>query len=286
MYILFDIGGTKMRVAGSEDLVSFSEPKIIDTPIDFEEGLAELKKLVDEVSGGNKIKMAAGGVAGAFDKENNKLINSPHLHSWKDKEVKHELEKAFDCPVYVQNDSAVVGLGEAVYGAGKENDIVVYITISTGVGGARIVNGKIDVSTFGFEPGHQIIDIDSSVCPTCTEGKYEDGKGHLEAYVSGTSTENRFSKRAYEVTDKKVWDEIAKWLAYGLNNTIVHWSPDIVVLGGSMVVKEVGIKIPDVEKHLKSILKIFPEIPKIKQASLGDFGGMYGAMELIKQQNE
>jgi glucokinase len=50
------------------------------------------------------------------------------------------------------------GLGEAVFGAGKGREIVVYMTISTGVGGARIVGGKIDASAMGFEPGHQIID--------------------------------------------------------------------------------------------------------------------------------
>lgn len=272
MYILFDIGGTKMRFAVTKDGKEFGEPKVVDTPPSFEEGIALIKEIAVELSEEKEIKTAVGGVAGAFNKEKSKLINSPHLHSWVNRELKGELESAFNAPVYLENDSALAGLGEAISGAGKGKDIVAYITVSTGVGGVRIVNGKIDNSAYGFEPGHQIIDF--------KESKY------LEDLISGTAIEKKFTKRAYEVTDEKVWDELAKLLAYGLNNTIVHWSPDVVVLGGSMIVKEVGIKIPKVVECLKSILYIFPKLPEIKQASLEDFGGLYGANEIIKQQNK
>ena len=64
---------------------------------------------------------------------------------------------------YLANDSDLDGLGEATVGAGKGFNIVAYITVSTGIGGVRIVGGKIDVSTYGFEPGHQIIDADGSI---------------------------------------------------------------------------------------------------------------------------
>ncbi len=165
---------------------------------------------------------------------------------------------------------AMVGLGEANYGAGRGKDIVVYMTISTGVGGVRIVKGNVDESAMGFEPGHQIIDPDNTLCPTC------DGND-LEAYVSGTSIEKRFGKKPYEIQDDAVWDELAKFLAYGLHNTIMHWSPDIIVLGGSMM-KEVGIPLPAVRTHLSGIMKIFPTLPQIEKAELADFGGLYGAL--------
>lgn len=91
----------------------------------------------------------------------------------------------------------------------------------------------------------------------------------------------KYGKKPYEITDKKIWDETAKILAYGLNNTIVHWSPDIIVLGGSMF-KKIGIPVPRVRFHLKNILKIFPELPAVEKAELGDVGGLYGALVFLK----
>ena len=107
--------------------------------------------------------------------------------------------------------------------------------------------------------------------------------GDLEKYISGRGVEQRFGKSAEEIDDPKVWEELAEWFAVGLNNTIVHWSPDVLVLGGSMIIKDVGIPVGRVEYHLKNIVKIFPELPDIKKAELGDVGGLYGGLELIKQ---
>jgi predicted NBD/HSP70 family sugar kinase len=288
MYIFFDIGGTKTRIAASNDCLSFGEPIKIDTPKDFNAGIEEFKRIATDLSGGERIEYAGGGVAGPLDKDHSKLLNSPNLPGWIEKPLKEELEKALGASVVLQNDTAVVGLGEAHHGAGKGDEIVVYITVSTGVGGVRIVNGFIDKGRFGFEPGHQVIDMDGGVCPECNVSKsHPDGVGHLEGYVSGTATANRFGKKAYEIDQSDpVWDELAYFLAVGLNNTIVHWSPDIVVLGGSMMVGDPAIPLDKVMEYLKKELKIFPEHPILKKAELKDEGGLYGAMVLVDQNRD
>ena len=276
-YLLFDIGGTKTRLAVSSDRKSFGEPKIVPTPKNFNEAIALFQKVASELRGSEKITAAAGGIAGPLDKEKAKLVNSPNLPDWVQKALKEELQKAIDAPVYLENDAAIVALGEAIYGAGRGEEIVAYITVSTGVGGARIVDGRIDKNAMGFEPGHQIIDPAGALCPICNK------PGHLEGYVSGTALEKRYKTKPHEITDPKVWDEIAKWLAYGLNNVIVHWSPDIVVLGGSMIVRDPGIPIDRVRFYLKENLRIFPEPPPIEKATLSDLGGLYGALALLNQ---
>ena len=285
MYLLFDIGGTKTRIALSHDKTSFSDPVVLETSQDFATGIEAIAEIARELSEGEVIEAAGGGVAGPLNKAKTELINSPHLPDWIRKPLAKELGAALKSPVYLENDTAIVGLGEAVAGAGKGHDIVVYMTVSTGVGGARIVGQKIDQSVFGFEPGHQIIDFDGTACPQCvSHGAKESGVGvgHLEAYVSGTATEGRFGVPPNEITDPATWDTIAKWLAVGLNNTIVHWSPDVVVLGGSMVVKKPGIYIEDVRKHLTETLTIFPEHPTLKEAQLADIGGLHGALAYIQ----
>lgn len=274
MYLLFDIGGTKMRIAFSADGKSFGEPKVIPTPQDFDEGIYLIRDAARELLGDRKIRAAAGGIAGPLDREKTKLVSSPHISKWIQRPLKDELQKILEAPVFLENDSAMAGLGEATYGQCKGKEIVVYITVSTGIGGVRIVDGAIDKSAMGFEPGHQIIDADATICPEC-----KSVQGYFEQYASGSAIESRYGKKAYEIDDPAVWEKEASLLACGLNNTIVHWSPDIVILGGS-VMKSVSLE--RVRFHLRNILKILPEIPLIEKAVLGDFGGLYGALHLLK----
>ncbi len=277
MYIFFDIGGTKMRIAGSRDLEKFvGDPIVTDTPIDFEEGMRVLKEKIKIISTGEKVEIIGGGIAGPFGEGVCSLLGSPNLKGWIGNSLCDSLNNEFDVPAYIENDSAVVGLGEMHYGTGRKDGIGAYITVSTGVGGARFIDGFIDKKVIGFEPGQQIIDAGKSLCPDC------DGLT-LGSYISGRATEKRTGKKPYDIKDEEFWDTYAKYLAYGLNNTIVHWSPDVVVLGGSMMVGDPRIPLDHTIQCLKGILKIFPELPEIKLAELGALGGLYGAMVLVKQ---
>ncbi len=275
MYILFDIGGTKMRIAFSPDGNAFDEPKVIPTPQNFDQGMAAFEAAVRELAGENKIRAAAGGIAGPINRDKTELVNSPHISGWIRRPLKRELQKILDAPAYLENDAAMAGLGEATYGQGKGKEIVVYITVSTGIGGVRIVDGAVDRSAMGFEPGHQIIDASGTLCPECRSVP-----GYFERYASGSAIESRYGKKPYEIKDPSVWEEEARLLAYGLNNTIVHWSPDMVILGGSVMQ---GVSLERVRFHLRTVLKIFPEPPLIGEAVLGDFGGLYGALQLLKR---
>ncbi|OHA87993.1 MAG: hypothetical protein A2653_02745 [Candidatus Zambryskibacteria bacterium RIFCSPHIGHO2_01_FULL_43_25] len=278
MFILFDIGGTKTRITASNGGDAFDTPRILDTPKNYEEGIAAVKNEITEISRGNQIQKIAGGIAGPWDRSANKLMASPNLPGWIGKPLQSDLENAFKTSVYIDNDSAVVGLGEAVFGSGKGARIVAYITVSTGVGGARIVNGRMDEKAIGFEPGHQIVDFDKTVVPQAAGNT-------LEHYIGGRSVEERMGKKPQEITDPEFWDLMAKILAVGLNNTILHWSPDVVVLGGSMMNK-IGIQVEAVERHLTQNLKIFPRIPPIKKSVLGDLGGLYGVLAYLNSQNK
>ncbi|HEX9721863.1 MAG TPA: ROK family protein [Candidatus Paceibacterota bacterium] len=277
MYILFDIGGTKMRVAASKDGATLSEPKIVETPKDFEQGINTLVAIANECAGNEQIQGVAGGIPGPLDKEKTMVVNAPNLAAWNNKPFMQELQKRLKTPVKLENDAVLAGLGEAVYGAGKNHRIVVFMTISTGIGGARIEDGKVTENILGFEPGHQILNVQDSQTK-CGCG----GFGHLEAYASGSAVERRYGKKPAKITDQAVWDELAKILAAGVHNTIVHWSPDIVVLGGSMITKEPGISLEKVRQNVQDIMKIFPEVPSIEKVTLRGAEGLYGALALLK----
>ena len=267
--ILFDIGGTNMRVAYSRDGSALDAIKTRKTPKDFREGIAALKALAKEAAGGEAIGQACGCVPGIFNRDRRTLFKSPNLPLWEGQPLLSALEDAFRVSVSVGNDAAFAGLGEAHRGAGRGFRSVMYMTVSTGVGGSRIVNGKIDENAFGYEPGKQIMDFA--------------GNRTLESLVSGTALAKRFGKSAKEIPQiDPVWSELAQALARGLHNSIVHWSPDVIVLGGSMILGNPYIVLGEAESELKKILTIFPEMPAIRKAELGDSNGLYGALEFLK----
>ncbi len=253
MKILFDIGRTKIRLAGARNDFSLTDIKIFDTPSEVNEGIDFFKNFISDLKSESLVDGLVGGVSRVV---------------WGGISVAESLSSALNLPVMVENDSAIVALGEAVSGAGKNYRSVGYLTISSGVGGAKIVDGQIDKTALGFEPGHQIVDFN-------TDSKLED-------LISGRAVEKRFNQAPKTIADESIWNELSDILAVGVNNAIVFWSPDVLVLGGSMM-KSPGIKIDRVKQKLIEILKIYPSLPEIKLAELGDIGGIYGALELVKK---
>lgn len=279
MYIVFDIGGTNTRIAGSRNGKTFNDPVISKTPKNFQDGVRLFYQTAKKIAGKEKIKAAGGGFAGPLNATKTSAINSPHLADWVKKPISKSLSRVLHAPVFMDNDTAVVGLGEATSGSGKLHNIVAYITISTGVNGARIVNKHIDVTAFGFEIGHQFIaPPDYPIKHSCVACPLP---GHLEGFISGSALEKKYHIKPHDITDKKIWDKTAQWLSLGLVNTAVYWSPHIIVLGGSMM-KKPGIDIGLVKKYFYSRLTIFPHKPKVVKATLGDIGGLYGGLALLK----
>lgn len=272
MFILFDIGGTKTRLASSIDGVRIDEALSFSTPSDFYDGTSLLIEKISSLLRGELPRSIIGGVPGPLDKNKTTLISAPNLPLWIQKPFRATLEKNFAVPIILENDAVLAGLGEAKFGGGKGKKIISYLTISTGVGGVRIINGKVDLNEMGFEPGHQIIQKDGYECIGCKQ------KGHLEAHIGGASLYKRYNLRPEEITDDKIWEEIIYDLSVGLTNVSVFWSPDVIILGGSLMKK---IKIEKVQKNVSELLKIYDKIPEIRHAELGDLAGIHGALTLI-----
>ena len=254
-------------MAVSSDGLRLGRYKIFDTPSYFKDGINFLRQVRLDLCGKRKVKAVAGGIAGVLDLKKTKLLGAKNLPAWTGKPLKKNLERLCGAPVYLENDAALAGLGEAVRGSGRGKKIVAYLTVGTGVGGARIVHGEIDDRTLGFEPGKQII---------------QDGRT-LEWFISGKEIEKRLGKKTQEIHDRVTKESLAKYLALGLNNTVVHWSPDIVILGGS-VMNIIPFK--KVHFYLRRNLKPFKKLPSLKRAALGEKSGLYGALELLRQKKE
>lgn len=271
MYLLFECGGSKTKIAVS-DGQTIKDTQILPTPKSFDDFINTLQVKAREL---DNLEAVSGGMAVVFDKNRDLCIKSAHLQNWVGRELKKELEKVFNVPVFLENDTALGGLGEAVYGAGKNSNIVVFITVGTGIGGVKVVEGKLDKNLLGFEPGHQIITPDGNEC-SCG------GKGHLEAYIGGSYLEKIYGQKSENIADSEIWDQITRFLAIGLYNSCVHWSPETIILGGSVIK---SIPLEKLKKYLQEFSTIFPQLPELKLASLGEQSGVWGALELISQRN-
>lgn len=252
MILLLDIGRTKFRLAQSLDGQTFDEPEIIPTPGTIEAGV---KKIIDTARQINEPIRA--------------IIIGASRKVWGGVPIADLIRQELTVPVYQENDAALAGLGEAIHGAGQGYKIVVYVTVSTGVGGVKIENGQIDENSQGFEPGQQLIMVG-------------DKPETLEELVSGLAVERRFGRSPREINDETVWRELSQYLAVGITNTLLHWSPDCLVLGGSMF-HQPGFQLSVLEELIKKDLTIFPKLPVIKLATLGETSALHGALIYFRQ---
>lgn len=120
------------------------------------------------------------GAPGPLDPRNGIIISSPNLAGWTNIPLRDQLSDHFGVPVFLGNDANVAALGEWRFGAGQGTDNMIYLTISTGIGGGVIADGRLLLGARGLagELGHLTIE---SSGPTCGCGI----KGHIEAVAAG-----------------------------------------------------------------------------------------------------
>lgn len=250
MDLLLNIGGTNLRIATSKNQETIENKASFPTPQNFDQAIDGIKNKISELTD-ESVDRCIVGVAGILNKDKSALFYSHNLTQWNNQPLKQKLTEITGCPVYLENDTALEGLGEAVKGAGANKKVVAYITVGTGIGGTRVVNGQIDNPLFGFEPGHQLISTGGA--------KYD-----LEDLICGQNID----------TPEKAL-EIAQRFAIGLHNSIVHWSPEIVVIGGG-----IGLNLPldEIKASLKNSLTFYPQIPEVAYSSLKEEAGFIGGL--------
>ncbi|MGH0037715.1 MAG: ROK family protein [Myxococcota bacterium] len=129
-------------------------------------------------------------VPGPIDLERGTLVNPPNLPGWGDVPIREAMESALGCPAHLENDANAAALAEWHFGAGQGSRHMVYLTMSTGVGGGLVLNGRIyrGVGVSAGEIGHIPIEWEGLPC-ACGQ------RGCLEAYVGGGSWIRRLAQR-------------------------------------------------------------------------------------------
>lgn len=269
MIITFDMGATHTRVAASSDGVTLTNLTLFNTGRDYASGLKNLSDAIRKAANTYKISAIVGGISSALNPEHSALIMDSNIADWNHKPLRDDLSQNFSAPVQLFNDVELIGLGEATFGSGRGNHIVGYLTFSSGVNGVRIIDGKVDRNTFGFEIGEHIIAFNNA-----TPLRLEDATG-------GKALQKKYGLTPEEIAmDPKIWNQVIKYAAVGTHNALLFWSPDIIIFGGSMMK---DIPLARLRKEVQSLLSFLPEPPEFRMAELGDRGGLLGALALGRE---
>jgi glucokinase len=301
--LALDIGGTKIA-AGVVDRTGRVHSFLV-APSDADRGpddmlprLFELGRRAAEESGLASALEAVGiGCGGPLDAERGILLAPPHLPGWRDVPVTELAERALGLPATLENDATAAAAAEHRYGAGVGVSNMVYLTISTGVGGGVVVGGRLyrGANGNGGELGHVTIDWHGRPCKGCGR------RGCLEAYVSGTSIAERAREaglsfataeevaaaaRAGDEGAVRVWDETVEALACGLTSIVNLFEPELVVVGGGVGrsgEQLLGRARTWVLEHAMGPAGVAVDIV---HAALGDHVGVVGAAAIVYDRAE
>ena len=259
--LVFDIGGSHLRVALADGDVLGDVLKI-DTPQDPAQGVDAVRVFLEKHGG--RVEVAVGGIAGIV--RDGTVVRTGYLPEWDGFNFAQALVDSCGIPrTRLFNDAEIAGVGEAVRGAGNGCWVVAYVTVSTGIGGALIVDGRPVPHAYGHEPGKQIIEY--------TNMKM------LEDLAGGASLAEEFGRQPEEL-DHACVEGRTRALAVGLYNTLRLWSPDILIVGGSLMNDATGYSLDAVVREISSLPVPLPALPPVARAALGDNAGLYGALVL------
>jgi glucokinase len=280
-----DLGGTQVRLAlARSDGRIISSVRTRTALLGTPRGLAEwASQQVVRKGGGGRVRHAAIGAPGPIDSKKGVLVNPPNLLGWKDVPLAAILGEALGSPVEVENDANVAGLGEFYQGAGRGSRTMIYITWSTGVGGALILDGQLFRGAHGSagEVGHMVLDPDGPL-DACGQ------RGCVEAFCGGRALSGHGGAPAAELfkaaaegdaESAAVVRRAATYMGHALVNLTNLFDPDVIVIGGGVIQSWRRVA-PVMEQVLRASPFIRPaRRPRLRRGRLGDRAGQVGAVE-------
>lgn len=250
----------------------------------------------------SKLDSISVAAAGAIDSDRGLVTSSPNLPGWSDVPLRDMVSKRFGVSTFLLNDASAAALGEHRLGAGRGVNNLVYLTVSTGIGGGIIIGGKLYLGTAGSagEIGHMVIDVNG---PECYCGNF----GCLEVMASGTAIAREAIQRLRDggssilsdmvaakienITAREVGlaaqngDRLASevilraatYLGAGVVNIVNIFNPEVIVIGGSVAKMGDILLNPVRELVSERAFKLAAQAVRIVPTRLGDDAGVVGA---------
>ncbi len=208
---------------------------------------------------------------------------------WGNTNILGMLREKIHTPIAADMDVVVAGLGEARWGASKNDSHSLYLTIGTGIGGGYIVNGQPLRGLTSLEMGHIRIPHDLKLDPF--QGACPYHGDCFEGLAAGPAIQARFGQRAETLTnDNPYWDVEAGYIAHALTNFILSLAPQRIIIGGGVMQKD--FMFPLVRKKVQELLNGYISHDRIIDhmddyivpPALGGQAGVLGCIALAMNQ--
>lgn len=290
-YIGVDLGGTNVRVAKVDEDGNILQ--IVKEPTEIGKGtehvIAKIISMIERIDGYKDCLGIGMGVPGPVDTVNGKMILATNLPGFQGFPIVDRIQSHFNIPTYLDNDVNVAGMGEAVLGAGKDKDIVYYVTISTGIGGALVVNQRVVSGRNGHagEIANIIIDRNRKKINYLNTGAVENEASGTALTRKGKEIFGedaiRHAGDVFDLARKgdekalAICDEMAYDLAV-MFSVIAHVvDPEVFVVGGG-VMKGKDVFFEKMESYYRTMIHQGMQTVVFKEAELEEPGIVGAAM--------
>lgn len=279
VYVGLDIGGTKWMAAVADRQGSILRRALRPAIHALEAGLAALNEMVTEVADGQPVLAIGAAAGGPLDWQTG-VVSPLHQPAWHDVPLRQIMEQRWGCPFYVDVDTNLAALAEYTYGGAKVARLL-YLTLSTGMGGGFLIDGRIYRGAGGAHPevAHQSVPYRCAhpaglACecglPDC-----------LEALVSGNGIRRVYGKPAEHLSPAE-WAEVAYNLGQGLRNLAAIYTPDLIRIGGGVALGGGPVFVEQARQVMAAHLRLVPA-PEVSLSRLGPDTALRGALILASR---
>lgn len=317
----FDIGGTKIAIC-----LAMSDGKILGSSRVVSKGRTPNEVMPELVLAGKKLLAEAGlshtelraigiGSPSPMDFKKGIILGPHNMNGWDYVPVRDYLGKEFGVDAFFDNDANGAGAAEWIFGAGYGQNDMIYLTMSTGIGGGIIVNGRLlrGASFYGGEVGHMVIDVNG---PTCNCGL----KGCYEAFCGGLAIAQRLQKELADKPDSaivkaaggkaeninmqaleiavrendpyacSVWNDMIERNAQAIGMFMNIFNPSVIALGtiavttGDLFMKPLLERLPTYA--WPQMLEVCKVVPSALGRTIGEYSGAAIALNALLEQGE
>ena len=280
-----DLGGTKILAGVVDDRGQVERRREYPTPTaSQDELLAGLDAAIEELLT-DDIAALGFGLPSPIDQKAGRALQAVNIPLDESVDFRGRMRERFGLPVGIENDANAAAYAEFRFGAARDVETMVMLTLGTGCGGGAVVDGKLFRGWAEF--GHMVIVHDGIPCQgTCT------GRGHLEPYVTGVAATklaqaefgpavdaHRLVRLANEGEQRavEILDGIGRHLGSGIGTLVNIFNPELVVIGGGFAAAGDFVLEPAREvMRREALARVGYRIP-IVRAELGTAAGLIGA---------
>jgi glucokinase len=306
-----DVGGTKVLGGVVDESGNILTRSRRDTPKAGGSALSDaIADVIKELAGAHTVPTVGISAAGFVSSDRKTMLATPNISGWNGVDLQAEIGSRTDLHIIVENDANAAAWGEAKYGAGRNHNHLMMLTIGTGIGGGIVVNGEIYRGAFGTaaEFGHLRVVSEGHLCGCGARGcfeQYASGNAlmrHTRESISATPdmAHNLLARgdgtiaglTGAHITDAaREGDAVAlaafnttgQWLGAGIATLSVILDPAVVVIGGGVIDAGEILLAPTREAlHRYMPFSGKHPAPTIIAAELGNDAGLVGVADLAR----